>query len=96
MWAVDGYDLAEHLDLGVGVGKQVLIPAGVLGRAALGGDDHPALAVGAVDQRRGALLTGAAPGGGEQQDGGAPPVIPALTAAVAVDADVLCAEEVVV
>ena len=29
-----GYDLAEHLDLGVGLGKQVLIPAGVFGRAA--------------------------------------------------------------
>ncbi len=91
-----GYDLAEHLDLGVGLGEQVLIPAGVFGRAALGGDDHPALAVGAVDQRRGALLAGAAPGGGEQQDGGAAPMIAALAGGVAIDADVLCAEEVVV
>ena len=45
----------------VRAGLEVAIPVRVLWRAALGCDDHPALAVCAVDQRRGPRLTRAAP-----------------------------------
>ena len=78
-----------HLDLGLGVGLQVLVPGRVLGGAALGGHDHPVVAVGALDQGRRAGLAGAAPAGAEQQDLGAPPAIAALAAGLPVDADVL-------
>ena len=50
-----------------GVGVEVLVPAGILRRAALGRDDHVVVAVLAVDQRRRALLARLAAGRGEQQ-----------------------------
>src|ERR1044071_5348031 len=43
-----------HFDLGVG--EEVLVPAGMLGRAALGGDDEIAVAGLAVEQREQELL----------------------------------------
>src|SRR6478735_8472329 len=43
------------LDGGVWIGLEVVIPGGVFGETALGGDDDQVLAVPEVEQRRGAL-----------------------------------------
>ena len=64
----DRVALAADLDLALGVGLQVERPGRDLGVAGVGVDHDDVVAVGEVDDRRGALLPGLAPGGGEQQD----------------------------
>jgi hypothetical protein len=76
----------------VGVGGQVLKPRGIGGRAALGGHDHPPLAVGSVDERRRSLLAGLPSLSAQKQDLSAAPVKAALALRLAVDAHVLLAE----
>jgi hypothetical protein len=68
----------------------------MLRRATLRRDDHPAVAVGAVDQRRRALLARLASARAQQQDRRAAPVVSALAAGLAVDAHMLGAEQLVV
>src|SRR4029453_6099582 len=59
--------LGADLDLDLGVGEDVLVPARMLGRAALGGDDEVAVAGLAVEQREQEFLPGLAPRRREQQ-----------------------------
>src|SRR5206468_6310007 len=74
---------------------EVLVPAGMLGCAALGRDDHVAVAVLCVDQRRRARLARLAAGRREQQDRRSlTPDVADLTAGLAVPPDVLVPEQV--
>src|SRR5437763_17100984 len=52
---VNAAPLRPDLHRRVGIGAQVVVPGGVLGVAALGGDDHDVVAVLDVEQCRGAL-----------------------------------------
>src|SRR5690242_2643030 len=61
--------LGADLDLDIGVGEEVLVPAGMLGSAALGGDDEVAVAGLAVEQREQELLPRLAPRRRQQQRG---------------------------
>src|SRR5205814_386175 len=70
--------LALDLDLDGRVCLEVLVPVRVAGRSALGCDDHPAVAVVAVDQRRRAHLAALATLRREQQDARPAPVVTAL------------------
>src|SRR5215208_1889878 len=84
----------EHLDLDLGLGLEVDVPARRLVGPALGGDDHVGVAGRAVDERRGALLTALAALRGEQEDRCAPlPVVTELSPGLAVRPDMLFAEE---
>src|SRR5581483_8257147 len=58
----------EDLDLDVRVLREVLVPAGMLGRPAVGGDDHVAVAVPRVDERRRPRPAALPAGRGQQQD----------------------------
>ncbi len=49
---MDGNLVAQHLDRRSRIGLEILVPAGVAGRATLGRNDHPAVPIGSVDQRR--------------------------------------------
>ena len=57
------------LDRGVRMRAQVVQPAGMAARTAVGGDDHVGLSVAHVEQRRGALPTAARAHAVEQQHG---------------------------
>src|SRR5581483_11412724 len=57
----DGETPWADVDLDVGIGLQVVVPAGSLGRTALGGDDQVVVAVAGVGQRRRALFAGFRP-----------------------------------
>ena len=95
MRAVRGEDLVHDLELDVRLLGEVPVPAGMLGRAALRGDDHVGVARVLVDQRRGARLAGRAARRREQQDLRAvAPDVADLAAGLAVARDVRVAEEV--
>src|SRR5262249_11388518 len=91
-----GEDLVPHLDLDLGVRDQVLVPAGIVGRAALRGHEDVVVAVPTVDER---VLPGLArlPAGRVQDEAGRPvPVVTHLAARRFVPADVLVTKEAVV
>ena len=82
--------VAHHLHLDLGIGLQVVVPAGVAGRAAVRGDDHVVVARAAIDQGADPRLAGPPPGRREQQDRAAlAPVVPLLAVGLEVAADVL-------
>src|SRR5438067_2270457 len=87
--------LVLHLQLDLGVLREVAIPAGMLRRAALRRDDHVPVAVVLVDQRRRARLAGLAAFRRQQEDLRAvPPDVSDLAAGLPVAANVLLAEQV--
>src|SRR5215470_1388885 len=79
----------HHLHLDLGLGHQVLVPGRMLRRPAARGHHQVAIAVAAVDQRRGPRLAGAPAGGRQEQRGHALPDVPVLAAALAIAARVL-------
>jgi DNA-binding transcriptional ArsR family regulator len=88
--------LGQHLDGGLRAREQVLIPAWMLGCSTLRGDDHPAVAVGAMNQRCGSRLARVAPHCGQQENRGAAPVVAVLATGFPIDADMLGPEQIVV
>jgi hypothetical protein len=58
--------------------------------------NHPAISVGAMNQRRRARLAGLASARRQQQDRRTAPVVAVLAVGLAVDADVLGAEQLIV
>src|ERR1039458_1226234 len=90
------YLIALDLDRCGGIGPKILVPRWVVRRPALRRDDHPAIAVGAMDQRCSARLSGGAPGGRQQQDRRAAPVVSAFASRLAIHAHMLGPEQLVV
>src|ERR1700723_3280377 len=89
-------DLVLHLQLDLRRLLEVLVPARMIRRAPLGGDDHVARTVLRVDERRRSFLAGRASGRGQEEDGGAlAPLVAHLAASLAVAANVVVAEQVV-
>src|ERR1700737_4953532 len=80
------HGFALDLDRRVAAGDQVLKPRGIGGRSALGGYDHPPLAIGSVDERRRPYLAGLPSLRAQKQNLSAPPVISALALRLAIDA----------
>src|SRR5262249_36024847 len=86
--------LALHLELDLGRLVQVLVPAGVLGRAALRRDDHVAVPILSVDERHRPLLARLPPRRRQEQDGRAlPPDVPHRAPGLPVTAHVRFAEQ---
>src|SRR4029079_13122527 len=87
--------VGADLDLDVWILAKVGVPARVLGRPALGGDDDEVVSLAPVDQRCGARLAGAAAACRQQERRGAtPPVVAVLAVGLAIRADMLVAVEV--
>ena len=82
------------LDVDVRIGAEVVVPRGRLVGPALGRDDQEIVAVAPVDQRRRALLAGAAAGRGDEQHGRAvAPVVALLAVGLDVAPDMFGSEE---
>ena len=88
--------VSPNLNRGLGIGPQVLKPAGVRRRSTLGGDDDPTVAIGAVDERRRPCLAGCPSFGGEEKDRRSPPVVATLAGGLPVDPNVLVTKQIVV
>src|ERR1700681_657589 len=61
--------LGANLDGRDRVGQQVVVPVGIAGLAAFGGDDGKAVPIGDIGHRRGARLAAFRANGGQEQEG---------------------------
>src|SRR5438093_4082020 len=92
----DGEDLVPHLDLHVGVGDQVPVPSGIVGRPTLRCHDDVVLTVPTIDERELPDLTGLPTGRVQDETVHAIPVVTHFAARRFVLPDVLVTKEAVV
>src|SRR5581483_7956683 len=90
--SADRDSLPLDLDRRLRMRLEVLVPIGMVGRAALGRDNHPRFVIAAIDQRRRPLLPRRSSRRGQEQDRRATPVVPLLATSLLVHPYVLLAK----
>src|SRR5208283_3428601 len=92
----DRNHFVPHLDLHIGVGKQVFVPPRMVGSATLRSDNQIVVALAPVDQRELFRLARFPPDRMQHQTAGVVPIVANPTAGRLVPADVLVSEQAVV